>query len=46
MEKKKPHYQISAIHQLITDGCWRFTHAARAGALDLGFDEAGTIKEK
>jgi len=43
MEKKKPHYQLSEIHRLITAGCWRFTHVARAGALDLGLDEAGTI---
>jgi motility quorum-sensing regulator/GCU-specific mRNA interferase toxin len=43
MEKKKPHYPFSEIRRLIAADCWRFTHAARAGALGLGLDEAGVV---
>jgi motility quorum-sensing regulator/GCU-specific mRNA interferase toxin len=43
MEKKKQHYSLGVIRQLIKSGCWRFTHAARIGALGFGLDEAGAV---
>lgn len=42
MEKRKPHYSLETVRKLIKYGDWRFTHAARAGALafDLNEDSA------
>lgn len=43
MEKRKPHYSLETVRKLIECGGWRFTHAARVGALTLGLDEVSAL---
>lgn len=43
MEKKKPHYNLSLIKELIEGGQVRATGSALAGGAALGFDFAGML---
>lgn len=43
MEKRSPHCPLPVIKRLIAAGKVRTTHAARAGAMELGFDYAGML---
>ena len=43
MEKRKPHYSLSLAQSRIAEGRFRVTQVARAGAADMGFDEAGLL---
>lgn len=43
MEKRSPHCPLSVVKTLITTGKVRTTHAARSGAIELGFDYDGML---
>jgi motility quorum-sensing regulator / GCU-specific mRNA interferase toxin len=43
MEKQTPHCKLSVIKTLVEAGKVRTTHAARAGAIALGFDYPGMM---
>jgi motility quorum-sensing regulator / GCU-specific mRNA interferase toxin len=44
MEKKKPHYDLSAIKEMIAAGQVRATVSALTGGAALGFDFAGMLE--
>jgi motility quorum-sensing regulator / GCU-specific mRNA interferase toxin len=44
MEKKKPHYNLSLIRELIAAGRVRATGSALSGGASLGFDFAGVLE--
>ncbi len=43
MEKRKPHCPLSVVKALVEAGKVRTTHAARTGAVALGFDFAAML---
>lgn len=43
MEKRTPHRRLSELKALVKAGRVRTTHAARAGASELGLDFAGML---
>lgn len=44
MEKRSPHCKLSVVKDLVEAGRVRTTHAARAGAVELGLDYAGMLE--
>jgi len=43
MEKRTPHCRLAVVKALVRDGKVRTTQAARAGAVEMGFDFAGML---
>ena len=43
MEKRKAHYPLAKVRQLVMEGCVEFTMTAAAGGAAMGFDAKGML---